>query len=138
MLDIHFNDKKEIYFLSSIHKANVIDTRKRHRQGNVVRKLKLIDDYDRYMGGVDKNDEMIGTYSCVTKSIKWTQKVAFHFIEEGVLNAHILFKKERGTKPLTASNLIVSPTFLQHLPLSLLHLKPLIAFQVSTSQNSSL
>lgn len=96
---IRFNDKKEIYCLSSIHKANVIDTRKRDRQGNVVRKLKLIDDYDRYMGGVDENDEMIGTYSYVTKSTTWTKKVAFHFIE-GVLNAHILFKKERGTKPL--------------------------------------
>ena len=96
---IPFNDKKEIYFLSAIHKANV-DTRKRDPQGNVVRKLKLIEDYNRYMGGVDKNDEMICTYSSIRKSMKWTKKVAFHFIEEGILNAYILFKKEGGTKPL--------------------------------------
>ena len=70
------------------------------RQGNVVRKLKLIDDYNRYMGDVDRNDEMIGTYSCVRKSMKWTKTVAFHFIEEGILNGHILFKKEGGTKQL--------------------------------------
>ena len=99
-LAIRFYDKKEIYFLSTIHKANVIDTRKHGRQGNVVRKLKLIDDYNRYMGGIDRNDEMIGTYSCIRKSMKWTKKVAFHFIEEGILNAHILFKKVGGTKPL--------------------------------------
>ena len=96
----NFNDKKEIYFLSAIHKANVINTRRRDRQGNVVRKLKLIERYNRYMGGVDKNDEMIGTYSYIRKSMKWTKKVAFHFIEEGILNAHILFKKEGGTKQL--------------------------------------
>ena len=99
-LAIRFNDKKEIYFLSTINKANVIDTRQRGRQGNAVRKLKLIDDYNRYMGGIDRNDEMIGTYSCVRKSMKWTKKVAFHFLEEGILNAHILFKKVGGTKPL--------------------------------------
>jgi len=97
MLAVRFNDKKEIYFLSTIHKASVINTRKRDRPGNVVRKLQLVDDY---MGGVDRNDEMIGTYSCVRKSMKWTKKVAFHFIEEGLLNAHILYAKEGGRKPL--------------------------------------
>ena len=100
MLAIRFNDKKEIYFLSTIHKANVINTRKRDRHGNVVRKLQLVDDYNKYMGGVDRNDEMIGTYSCMRKSMKWTKKVAFHFIEEGLLNAHILYAKEGGRKPL--------------------------------------
>ena len=34
------------------------------------------------------------------KSIKWTKKVAFHFIEEGLLNAYVLYAKERGGKPL--------------------------------------
>ena len=52
------------------------------------------------MGGVDRNDEMIGTYSCMRKSMKWTKKVAFHFIEEGLLNAHIQYAKEGGRKPL--------------------------------------
>ena len=100
MLAIRFNDKKEIYFLSTLHKANVIDTRKRDRQGNVIRKLKLVDDYNKFMGGVDRNDEMIGTYSAVRKSMKWTKKVAFHFIEEGLVNAHILYKKNGGSKRL--------------------------------------
>ena len=98
MLAIRLNDKKEIYFLSTLHKANVIDTRKRDRHGNVIRKLKLVDDYNKFMGGVDRNDEVIGTYSSVRKSMKWTKKVAFHFIEEGLVNAHILYKKNGGSK----------------------------------------
>lgn len=105
MLAIRFNDKREIYFQSTIHKANVIGTRRRVRQGYVVTKLKLIDDYNRYMGGVERNDKMIGTYSCVRKNMKWNKKVAFHFIEEGILNAHILFKKEGGTQPLLSFKL---------------------------------
>jgi hypothetical protein len=78
ILAICFNDKKEVYFLSSIHKYNIVDTRKRDRHGNTVQKLQVIDDYNKYMGGVDRNDGMIGTYSSVRKSMKWTKKVAFH------------------------------------------------------------
>ena len=100
MLAVRFNDKKEICFLSTIHRANVINTRKRDRYGNVVRKLQLVDDYNKYMGGVDRNDEMIGTYSCMRKKYEVDKKSGFPFIEEGLLNAHILYEKEGGRKPL--------------------------------------
>ena len=76
------NDKKDIYFLSIMHKANVVDTVKRDRQGDNVRKLQLVHDYNKYMGGVDHNDELLSTYCCVRKSMKWTKKVTFHFMEE--------------------------------------------------------
>ena len=45
------------------------------------------------MGCIDKNDAMIGNYPSVRKSMKWTTKMAFHFIEEAVLNSFILFDK---------------------------------------------
>ena len=83
MLAVCFNDKKEICFLSTIHRANVINTRKRDRYGNVVRKLQLVDDYNKYMGGVDRNDEMIGTYSCMRKKYEVDKKVAFHSLKKG-------------------------------------------------------
>ena len=50
MLAVRLNDKKEIYFLSTMHKANVVDTVKRNRHGNNVRKLQLVHDYNKYMG----------------------------------------------------------------------------------------
>lgn len=100
MLAVRFNNKKETYFLSTIHKANVINTRKRVRHGNAIRTLQLVDDCNNYTGGVDRDDEMICTYSCMQKSMKWTTKLAFHFMEEGLLNAHILHAKEDGRKPL--------------------------------------
>lgn len=48
----------------------------------------------------NKNNEMIGTYSVVRKSMKWTRKEAFHFIEEDLVNAQILYKKNGGYKHL--------------------------------------
>ena len=45
------------------------------------------------MGGVDRNDALIENYSSVRKTLKWTLKVVFHFIEEAFLNAYILNEK---------------------------------------------
>ena len=45
------------------------------------------------MGGVDRNDALIGNYSSVRKTLKRTVKVVFHFIEVALLNAYILNEK---------------------------------------------
>lgn len=50
MLAVHLNDKNEIYLNSTIHKANIINTRKRDKRGNVIRKLQLVSYYNKYMG----------------------------------------------------------------------------------------
>ena len=39
-----------------------MDTGKRDRHGNNVRKLQLVHDYNKYVGGVNHNDELLGTY----------------------------------------------------------------------------
>ena len=65
LLAVRFNDKKEIYFLSTIHRANMVNTGRRDREGNQVRKLQVVHDYNRYMGGVDRNDEMLANYISV-------------------------------------------------------------------------
>ena len=65
----------------------VSETPKRNRNGDVVYKQKLVNDYNIHMGGVDNNDAIIKKYSGVRKCHKWTTKVAIHFIEEVVFNA---------------------------------------------------
>ena len=60
--------------------------------------LKLVQDYNKNMGGVGRNDALIGNYNPVHKSLKWTKKVAFYFIEEALLNAFILFNKANPGK----------------------------------------
>ena len=53
--------------------------RKKDRNGENVRKLKVIHDYNQKMGGVDKNNAMVGNYRCIQKTYKWTTKVFFTF-----------------------------------------------------------
>ena len=46
------------------------------------------------MGGVDRNDALIGNYTSMRKTYKWTIEVVIHFIEEAVLNAFIRYNKQ--------------------------------------------
>ena len=54
--------------LSTIHTAEVVQTGKKDHSGKNVRKLKVIHDYNKKMGGVDKNDAKFGNYSCIRKT----------------------------------------------------------------------
>ena len=57
--------------LSTMHKADTVTVRTRNRrEDNMIQKPKVIDDYNQKMGGIDKNDAIIGNYSCIRKSYK--------------------------------------------------------------------
>ena len=67
---------------------------KRGREDLSGSKLSLVNDCNKYMGGVDCNDALIGNYTSTRKTYKWTIKVVIHFIEEPVLNTFILYSKQ--------------------------------------------
>ena len=61
------------------------------------RKPDVIIDYNNFMLGVDKLDQMMSYYSFLHKSIKWWRKVFFWIVEMIVVNAYIIHKKHRLT-----------------------------------------
>ena len=93
LLLVRYEDKKEIYFLSLIHGIKIERLPKRCKEETAASKLSLVNDYNKFMGGVNRNDSLIGHYSSVSKTLKWTAKVVFHFIDEAFLNAYILNEK---------------------------------------------
>ena len=52
MLVVRYQDKKEFFLLSTMHKADIVNVRKRN-QGD-VQKPKVVHDYNQEMGGVEK------------------------------------------------------------------------------------
>ena len=56
-------------------------------------KENVVTDYNKNMGFVDKNDQVVTQHSMVRKSFKWTTKVFLHLIEETLLNSHVLYKQ---------------------------------------------
>ena len=98
LLMVHYKDKKEIYFLDTIHEVKTERAPKRGREDLGGSKLSLVKDYNKYMGDVDRIDALIGSYTGVRKTYKWTIKVLIHFIDEAVLNAFILYNKQFAGK----------------------------------------
>ena len=94
MLAVRFHDKKEICFSFIIHTMEEVAFGKSDVSGRSVKILRLIHDYNKHMGGVDKNDVLVGNNSCARKSQKWTRKVFFLFIEEAVL---FILQRKRGS-----------------------------------------
>ncbi|XP_065185884.1 piggyBac transposable element-derived protein 4-like [Sycon ciliatum] len=90
---VKLSDTKVVHFLSTLHSAEVVDTGKRDLHRLPIRKLALVHDYNLFMGGVDRNDEMLSFYTCARKTQKWYKKLAAHLLEECMLNAFVLHKK---------------------------------------------
>ena len=57
----------------------------------------LLPDYQKYMRGVDKGDQMIGLYNVGRRSKKWWRRLFSHVIECAILNSYIL---ESYARPL--------------------------------------
>ena len=76
---LRYRDKKEVYFLSTIHQMESAWTGKENKQGEDIIKPVLVNHYNRFIGGIDRNHAMIGNYSSVRKSMKWTTKGGFPF-----------------------------------------------------------
>ena len=93
---LQWMDKKLVSMLTNLHdNTTVIKTRRtkdtQSRQEQVTKPL-CIDEYNRYMGGVDKSDQMLSYYGFNHKTLKWTNRVAFHLLDLAIVNSYILYK----------------------------------------------
>lgn len=113
VLAVRFHGKKEIYILSTIHTMKSVNTGKKNLRGDNIEKLHIIHDNNQKMDGVDKNDAVVGNYSCVRKSYKWTTKVFLHYLEEAMFNSYIIYKKTGGKKRFLQYKLAVIEAMLR-------------------------
>ena len=93
LLALTWYDKRPVSMLSTIHDASFISTGKTDKKtGEEIRKPKVIVDYNTFMGGVDKLDQMIEPYLSIRKSLKWYKKFFQHLLDVTVYNSFVLFK----------------------------------------------
>ena len=78
--------------------------RSRQASGGVetIQKPLVTKDYNQYMGGVDKSDQLVVYCGLRWSSKKWRKRAFFHLMEPTMVNAYILYcystpKKERMT-----------------------------------------
>lgn len=79
--------------ISSFHDASMTNSKKKDKDGQPIKKPKCVVEYNKYMGSVDKLDQMNKYYPCTRQTVKWTKKFVLYLIELSIVNAHILYQK---------------------------------------------
>lgn len=91
-----WRDKREVSYLSTEFENNMIEIETKRKE-KVNKPLPIVQ-YNKYMSGIDRQDQMLSYYSAERKTIRWPKKLFMHFIEMMLLNAHHLFNKYSGSK----------------------------------------
>ncbi|KAL4009424.1 hypothetical protein ACER0C_003276 [Sarotherodon galilaeus] len=102
LIFIKWTDTREVSVCSTLHSAFSGDTVKRmckaegqHRAIDVP-VPSAVKDYNRFMGGVDLSDQLIGSYSSWRRSRKWYVTVLHHFIDIAITNSYLVSKELCG------------------------------------------
>ena len=97
-LALQWKDNKVVTMLSIIHKATDFVMAKRKEkvdgkwEGIDVKQPKVIAEYNSYMNGVDKSDQILSSHNILRKCFRWWKTLFFDLI---VVNSFILFDESQ-------------------------------------------
>ena len=94
-----WRDKRVVRVVSTIHKHRMVTVqeRKKGRSGRVeVQKPLAVAEYNKYMNGVDRLDQMISYYPFTRKTVKWTKKFVMYLFSIAMYNSFVLFTAAKG------------------------------------------
>ena len=87
-------DRKVVTFLTSEHNLDLIPTGKtNYRNKEPITKPKVMLMYNKFMGGVDRNDQLAKYSAFNHRSLKWWKKVFFRILNLCMVNAFILYNE---------------------------------------------
>lgn len=103
-----WKDKRDILMISTRHNGEFEEVKP--QVGASKLKPKAIAEYNRYMGGIDKADQIMSYYTSPRKTCRWQLKVFFHLIDISLWNATYLynFEETKKTTYLTFREKIIS------------------------------
>lgn len=93
---LKWKDKRDVLMLSTKHSVRFVEITKR---GKLVRKPKIVLEYNKAKGGVDLADQMASYSTPLRKSIRWYKKIAFDMLLNiALINAHVLYQSVNKKK----------------------------------------
>lgn len=92
LLAISWMDRKQVRMLSTSSTVVPVEVTK-HKQTRKIPKLVL--DYNKGMGGVDKSDQMTDQYASEIKTVKCWRKIVFHLLARTTTNAYICYVENK-------------------------------------------
>ncbi|KAM4604656.1 piggyBac transposable element-derived protein 4-like [Polymixia lowei] len=100
LLYVKWMDTREVSLCTTVHSVYNGDTVlrwKKNEDGHLERvpvpRPTAVMEYNKYMGGVDTSDQMLGTNSVHRKTRRWNMTVFQHFLDIAVTNSFILHKE---------------------------------------------
>lgn len=99
-LFVKFMDKKVVYFVTTTDTANFVEKERTTRGGGKtkIKKPSCIEKYNKLMGGVDVQDQLMEYYNPVRKSHAWFKKLGFNIIQRLIINAFLRYRAEKNAK----------------------------------------
>ena len=79
---VHWKNKRDVFALTTIHGIAVGD--------DIPHKPELICEYNKYMGGVDHNDQLLVYFAIRQRILKWWKSMLWRLIEIALVNSHLL------------------------------------------------
>jgi hypothetical protein len=102
-----WQDKRTVRFLSTCCAPEGDDTVVRRRNSSDQQRLTcppVVKIYTQYMGGVDRSDRMVRTYSVSRKSKKWWYRLFYYLLDTSLANSFILYQLSRNHDELSELN----------------------------------
>ena len=95
LLAVAWFDRRNVYFLSTMHRAELdedVTVKRKNADGSRVDVPcpPLLPDYQQYMRGVDRGDQLVTYYNLSRRSKKWWKQCFSHLVECSLLNSYVL------------------------------------------------
>lgn len=84
-----WRDRREVLAISSEHTNDLVEVT--NRRGEQKLKPMAISMYNKYMSGIDRQDQMLSYYPCERKTIRWYKKIGIHFFQLLLLNSYYIY-----------------------------------------------
>lgn len=95
-----WKDKRDVWYISNEYKNDMMEIQtRRRRQGDELKSKPLpIINYNKYMSGIDRQDQMLSYHPCERKTIRWPSKIFVHILQLMMINAHQFYNKYSGNR----------------------------------------
>ena len=106
MMALKWMDKRPVSMLTTIHDNSMTTKVRRTRRveggQEEIRKPVVVEQYNSFMGGVDRSDQLLSYYGFAHRTVKWWRRAVFHILDMAVVNANVLYtSSQQSSKKLT-------------------------------------
>ena len=77
--------------ISNAHVSNLTNVTNRRDQEK--QKPNLVKDYNDFMSGIERSNQIMSYHSGLRKTVRWYKKAGVHFLEMFLTNAYYLYRK---------------------------------------------